>query len=83
MCLMNEEITQAPMIELIIAAGRLDYNNPTTEQESHLREVANHCPACIMAALRQAGRWMEFDFKSEAKQWLSEHSKREDRYLYD
>jgi len=81
MCLMDGDIVQAPMPDLLVAATGLDFCNPTKEQEDHLRETANNCPACILAALRQSGHGMNFDFKAESKQWMSDHPNR-DEYPY-
>ena len=50
-----------------------------------LREIANNCPACIMAALRQKGFYItsieSFDFTKECKDWWDEFNY--DRYQYD
>lgn len=48
------------------------------------RKVANDCPACLLAAIIQGkfnekpdeeshGRWVEFDFKAEVKQFWEDH----------
>lgn len=44
------------------------------ETSGKLREATASCPACILSALRQTGRWMPgFDFKAEAKSWMQEY----------
>ena len=41
-----------------------------------LRELANNCPACILAALRQAETktWSNFSFKTELDAWWVEEN---------
>jgi len=55
-----------------------------------LRLAVHNCPACILAAIRQAepnhdfshiGRDEEFDYKKESQEWLTQcNTKKEDQY---
>lgn len=41
-----------------------------------LRDAANGCPACILAALRQSWirKWVNFEYKKEVEQIFNEHN---------
>ena len=50
-----------------------------------LRDLANNCPACILAALRQAKTetWTNFSFKTERDAWWGEENENQaDRNHY-
>jgi hypothetical protein len=69
---------QKPIAELITALG-----HGHKEHLDRLRDVAENCPVCILAAIRQSGiqdsmdeegsgHWVEFNFKIELKAMMKE-----------
>jgi len=80
MCVYGD-LTQQPMEKLINAANEdaRKYNirdGPFDELEfKNLRDVSEGCPACILAVFLQdkTDAYFEFDYKSEAKQFLKRH----------
>lgn len=81
-----------PLPELIELCKTFDSGwSPTNyghDMESHqkqntekLREAANGCPACMLAAIRQSGNgWVPFDWKEESKAWWADRP-RDGRYF--
>lgn len=76
---------QKPIAELVAALGR-----GHDENLDRLREVAENCPACILAAIRQSGvqypmdeegpgHWVEYDFKTELKELMKEYNYHQNR----
>lgn len=49
-----------------------------------LRVLANHCPACILAALRQAETetWSNFSFKTELNAWWARENEAQECHAY-
>lgn len=71
----NEEHTQAAMTDLIAALpveGDVDVEDmyeAVADAMPSLIELAGNCPACILAAIRQA-KWVgvaEYDYKAETQ----------------
>ena len=56
--------------ELAVSGDKLD---PMVEE---LDKLANNCPACMLAALRQAETetWSNFSFKAELDEWWAEEN---------
>lgn len=98
MCGASGETPSAPRAELHIILDGL--TNDNKEQIlSALRDAANRCPACILAALRSHPKTtfnsvclddqmniigLSFKFKEEAAAWWSERQEIADRrYHYD
>lgn len=87
-------LKQKPIGELIAALGSGDEAGMKA-----LRELADGCPACIFAAIRQSKlnvieydeggiqrvkACLDFDFKKELKDWMDEYNaNREPQYGYD
>jgi hypothetical protein len=61
-----------------------DHLSETEKEERNLaklREVSDGCPACMLAALRQARQYaIKFNFKEECDKFWSEHN--EEAYQY-
>lgn len=63
--------------EFTSAEYRDKYQADVEKSVDKLRDAAQHCPGCMLAALRQSGHSKHidpdmFDFKKEAKAWLRE-----------
>lgn len=50
-----------------------EFDRKEEENAADLAEAAAHCPACMLAAIRQSGTCLvKFDFKEESKSWWAE-----------
>ncbi len=75
------ELVQKPIEELKVAlvdavdfGDEENYDSVDKQAIVKLRELAQGCPACMLAAIRQSnqGGCHSFDFKKEAGDWISE-----------
>jgi hypothetical protein len=70
---------QRPIADLIAAAEKIpipkwDGNNKISQEERDLRDLANNCPACLLATIRQQKGWtFGFNWKEEAKNWMNKY----------
>jgi len=79
-CCIADENQQVPIGELIglipSSFNDADFLYEQKRLFTPLSEKANHCPACILAALRQSNTFVPqevFDFKEEMTRWRSEN----------
>ena len=88
MCKMSE-LEQPNLVELIaIIKADLDIANVESDEYTNimnkvikkLRSATEGCPACMLAAIRQSGAYIVFNFMAEKQAWWDQYNNDQREY---